>query len=388
MIYLNLSNESSKMVAHFLQQNQTYYLREWERNILVDKTDINREKIRENGSLMYNLVLATLTESLSEEKIKQLAYKVAKERVEANINIGDFIYNVNLGRSIIIKCVIQSDICKEDLSQIVDMINKQFDSFCFHAVTRYTELKNRELQEKNSYINQTHKDRLALLGQMSSSFVHEFRNPLTSVIGFVKLLRTDYPTLKYLDIIDLELDQLKFRITQFLHTSKMNVIVEERVEDVSLKILLNEIIEFLYPSIVDRDVSVLTNIDEDAIITVNKAEWKQVFLNILMNSIDAVTQNNHKREVTVSCFSIDEQNIIKISNNGPAIPNETKDTIFEPFFTTKDLGTGIGLYVCKNIVEKYNGTITCDSDEQLTTFEISLPCNPMPKENLTTSETS
>ncbi|MGO4889852.1 histidine kinase N-terminal domain-containing protein [Anaerobacillus sp. MEB173] len=368
------SNKNSRFetIAQYLTQNEAYYVKTWEDNILIDTMD---DQVRQNGYMMLKIVIKSLIEGLSLSDLKHLAYKVAKEKVEANSNIGEFVYNVNLGRSIIIKYVFKSGIKLEELEPVIELINEQFDHFCYFAVTHYTKLKDKELQEKNLYIRQTHKDRLALLGQMSSSFVHEFRNPLTSVIGFIKLLRNDHPELKYLDIIDLELDQLNFRITQFLHTSKMHIVTEERMENVSLKTLIDEIINFLYPSIVDRDINIITNINNECMIKVVKNEWKQVFLNIIMNSIDAVTLNKKKKEVTVNCDLIKEHIIITVSNNGPAIPNETRKTIFEPFYTTKELGTGIGLYVCKNIIEKYNGTITCSSNDEFTTFTIFLPLN-------------
>jgi hypothetical protein len=78
--------------------------------------------VKENGLQMYELVKKTILNSLSENEIKQLAYKVAKERVEANINIGDFVYNVNLGRSIIVKYANQSGIPIEGLQPIIDAI--------------------------------------------------------------------------------------------------------------------------------------------------------------------------------------------------------------------------------------------------------------------------
>ncbi len=62
---------------------------------------------------------------------------------------------------------------------------------------------------------------------------------------------------------------------------------------------------------------------------------------------------------------------IVIKNNGPMIPAENVETIFEPFVTTKKLGTGIGLFVCKQIVEKHNGSIMCRSDNDWTEFQIA-----------------
>lgn len=367
------SVSTNTYLIDFFEKNENRILEDWWENILIDATDTQKQVIKENGYLMYQLVKRTLTDTLCDDDLKQLAHKVAKERVEANINIGDFVHNVNYGRSLIIKQTFLSGIEIEQLQVVIDKINLKFDHFIFLAVKRYTFLKEEEIEEKNYFINQSHKDKLTLLGQMSSSFVHEFRNPLTSVIGFVKLLKTDYPNLKYIDIIDHELDQLKFRITQFLHTSKNEGAQEQRKEILKTHLLLEEIIQFLYPSIVDIDVDVTSNFKTDAQISANKNEIKQVFLNILMNSIDAVTKKEKPRKITVCSFTEGDEVIINISNNGPRIPDKTMNIIFEPFYTTKELGTGIGLFVCRKIIEKHSGSISCFSNDKITTFSIRLP---------------
>lgn len=346
---------------------------EWWQNIKPQPIHIHKEKVKENGLLMYQLVRRTLTDTITENEIKILAYKVAKERVEAKINIGDFVHNVNLRRTIIINHVFLSGINNEQQQVAIQKINRIFDQFCYFTVKKYTVLKEQVIEEKNLLINENHNIKLTLLGQMSSSFVHEFRNPLTAVMGFVKLLKTDYPTLKYLNIIDHELDQLKFRITQFLHTSKNEGAQEQRKEIVTIHLLLEDIIKFLYPSIVDIDVNIITNLGPESRTIANKNELKQVFLNILMNSIDAITKKDKPRKIFVSTSIRDEFVAIEIANNGPIIPDETREIIFEPFYTTKELGTGIGLFVCKKIIEIHNGTISCNSNEEMTTFKICLP---------------
>ncbi len=360
-------------ILQFLSDNETCFLEEWWTSILLNQTDIHKARIKENGLLMYHLLKSSLLNKTTKDDILQLADKVAKERVEANVNIADFVHNVNLGRSIVIKLIFQSNSQPNQLQAAIEVINDTFDFFCYHAVKKYNVLKEQEIQEKNILLNETHKVKLTLLGQMSSSFVHEFRNPLTAVIGFIKLLKTDYPKLKYLDIIDHELDQLKFRITQFLHTSKNEGAQEQRKEVVTIRLLLEEIIKFLYPSIVDIDVNVITEFGQDAKTIANKNELKQVFLNILMNSIDAINKKEKPREIFVQTFTEENFVITEISNNGPIIPNETREIIFEPFYTTKELGTGIGLFVCRKIIEKHNGDISCRSTEELTTFVIRLP---------------
>ncbi|RXJ00702.1 GHKL domain-containing protein [Anaerobacillus alkaliphilus] len=360
-------------ILQFLNRSEADFLEEWWQSITLHQNDIHKDKVKENGLQMYLLTKSSLQNLITEEEIMLLAYKVAKERVEANVNISDFVHNVNLGRSIVTRHIFLSGSKPEHLHAAIDVVNKTFDLFCYHAVKKYSVLKELEIEEKNILLNETHKVKLTLLGQMSSSFVHEFRNPLTAVIGFIKLLKTDYPNLKYLDIIDHELDQLKFRITQFLHTSKNEGAQEQRKEVVAIRQLLEEIIKFLYPSIVDIDVNVITSFGQEAKTVANKNELKQVFLNILMNSIDAITKKEKPREIYVETFTEGNYVIIEISNNGPIIPDETREIIFEPFYTTKELGTGIGLFVCRKIIEKHRGDISCRSNEELTTFVIRLP---------------
>ncbi|WP_235849012.1 MULTISPECIES: histidine kinase N-terminal domain-containing protein [Bacillaceae] len=367
------SKDCSKVITYHLLRNESHLLYELERDLLVSENDILKEKMKENVRLIVQLVIETINDEISEEYVKQLAYEVALERMGAGVNIGDFVFNINLARSTITKFIIESGVTHHTLSLVLGKTNDQFNLFCYQVVSEYTKLKDLELKEKTSFIQQTHKDRLAILGQISSSFVHEFRNPLTSVIGFSKLLRKEFSSHPYLDIIDKELDQLNFRITQFLHTSKMDA-ADNTYEEVDLCDLLEDILKFLYPSIVSNDVKINAHLERNLKLVANKEELKQVFLNILFNSIDAVKQNHKERNIEVICkVSGNGQSFqIKIINNGPVIPTSIRETIFEPFYTTKETGTGIGLFVCKKIVEKLNGNISCESNENETIFSIQL----------------
>lgn len=363
---------TKKKLIQYLESNEKDFLTNWHNSIFIHEKDMFKEHIEGNGFQMYVLIKKAIMEPVADETVKEFAYKVAKERVLSNSNIGEFVYNVNLGRSTVIKYVIKSGISITDLQPIIDVINHHFDRYCYHAVTRYTELKDMELKEKVLFINQSHKDRLSLLGQMSSSFVHEFRNPLTSVIGFIKLLKMENPSLKYMETIEHELDQLKFRITQFLHASKLDV-VDKNEEELDIEELFTEILSFLYPSIVDGDVDVITNIQSASKIIAVKDEVKQVLVNIILNSIDALKHKSSNRELVITCEEKQQSIVFTISNNGPEIPEEMKEAIFEPFYTTKSLGTGIGLYVCKTLIEKHKGTIHCESNQESTSFIISFP---------------
>ena len=363
---------ASTMLIQYLEDHADEFLHNWRESIVISDNDLYKEEVLNNGLKMFQLVKRAIEIPLSDEELTYLAHKTAQERVVANVNISEFVYNVNIGKSIIIKWVNNSGIELRELQPIIEEINALFDRFSYLAVQKYTEIKEKQLQEKEHYIDQTHKERLTILGQMSSSFVHEFRNPLTSIIGFTKLLQNGYPDLPYLDIMQHELEQLNYRISQFLHVSRKDIIDSIR-EEIILSEHLEETIEFLYPSLLDGEVSIDFKCEPDIKVLGNKDELRQVFLNLIMNSIDALQEVEGHRQIIVSCDVKEGKTNLEISNNGPRIKAETIEAIFEPFYTTKDLGTGIGLYICKKLIEKHGGEIRCQSNKEWTTFTVGIP---------------
>jgi signal transduction histidine kinase len=365
----------------FFNKNKKELLLEWENSIVISKGDPYKDKISLNGIAIFNIVLTmhTMTEEELLETIQKYALEISEERALANINIGDFVYNVNLGRTVLYSYLSKSGLVWADLEESINKINFCFDKFLYYAVTHYTEAKNKIIEEKTMFIDSTHQDRLTLLGQMTSSFIHEFRNPLTSIQGFIQLLKADYPEMKYLDIISSELDQLNFRISQFLLLSKKELIGKEK-EQFNQNKLIDEVLNFLYPSILDGKVKIKKDIVDEITLYGYADEMRQVFINIIFNAIDVL---NHHRipnpTIEIKCNIENNSHVVlSISNNGPMIPAELSKTIFEPFFTTKKLGTGLGLFVCKEIIEKHKGELTCLSTPDLTVFTIKLPLAASP----------
>lgn len=365
----------------FFNKNKEELIREWENSIVISKGDPYKEKINQNGIAIFNIVLTMHTMSEKEllDSIEKYAIEISEERALANINIGDFVYNVNLGRTVLYSYLSKTGLNWAELQESINKINFCFDKFLYYAVTHYTEAKNKIIEEKTMFIDSTHQDRLTLLGQMTSSFIHEFRNPLTSIQGFIQLLKADYPEMKYLDIISSELDQLNFRISQFLLLSKKELIGKEK-EQFNQNKLIDEVLNFLYPSILDGKVKIKKDIVDEITLYGYADEMRQVFINIIFNAIDVL---NHHRianpTIEIKCAIENNSHVVlSISNNGPMIPAELSKTIFEPFFTTKKLGTGLGLFVCKEIIEKHKGELTCLSTPDLTVFTIKLPLATSP----------
>lgn len=366
---------TSEHLVDLLESLRDDLLTKWEQEILVSADDPYEEEIKQNAAAMYEIIIASIRqdESKLDAFLKNIAIKVATERVRVNINIGDFVYNVNIGRSIVYENLLKSKLNQVELQYIFKKVNYCFDKFLYYAVSFYTECKNKIIEEKTQFIDSTHKDRLTLLGQMTSSFIHEFRNPLTSVQGFIQLLRSEDSSIKYLDIISNELEQLNFRISQFLLLSKKELIGKEKTL-FSLNELIDEVLLFLYPSILDSKVKTVKILAENIQILGYADEIRQVLINIIFNAIDVLSQFREDPLIEIILTNTgDKQITLDISNNGPKIPDNLLISIFEPFVTTKTLGTGLGLFVCREIIEKHKGKLTCYSTEEKTVFKIKLP---------------
>ena len=363
--------EYIELVERWLIKEDARLYEEWLNSIKMNPADESIDEMDDARHLMFSQLIDTINGKLSETAIREMAKKIATERMN-RINIGDVLYNINQGRRVITNFILTLDIPVDSLQLVINDVNRQFDIFSHELVSTYSHLANKMIDEKTTFINENHKDKLALLGQISSSFVHEFRNPLTAVMGFNKILKKEYPDMKYLDIMDYELNQLNFRITQFLHTSKAEF-NEDIVVDISIRQLIEEIKQLSYASIVDTNVKVNIDVADDLMIKASRNGLKQVILNVFVNSIDALKDVAYERVINVKAFIRNHQIIISLSNNGPMIEKENIESIFEPFYTTKELGTGIGLYVCRKIIESYDGYLVCTSVPEWTTFYIHLP---------------
>ena len=364
-----------EMTLHFLSSHKTTILTEWKERLkhlpdgYIDYFEEEIEKIL--NSLMKQL---KNTDTNMDDMLKDLGEKISAGRVKQRLNMDMFFSITSIGRSIIIDQFLAYDAIKGELSSVIHQINAYFDKLIYFALSSYTDLKTKQVAEQYQLINPNHKDRLTLLGQMTSSFVHEFRNPLTSIMGFIQLLQAEQPEIKYLDIISKELDQLNYRITQFLNLSKSETDTTQN-EVFPIAPLVDEVIEFLYPSILEVNAIVSCNIEGDAQLVGSKEEFRQVLLNIILNALDVVTETPNP-SIDISGSVTSGFLTLNISNNGPKIPSEVLPSIFEPFITTKKRGTGLGLFVCKEIILKHQGTLTCHSTDFLTTFSIRVKTKP------------
>ncbi|MCJ8005882.1 ATP-binding protein [Lederbergia wuyishanensis] len=362
-------------IVSFLESRKEIIFERWKEKIIIP-TENDYKKVILRGELLFEVMLHAF--SLEKEALDQYLIKITSENAEylkinETTNFSYIIYNANIAKNEMLIEVSKYHSSWEEIRPVYIKLSETIDRFLFYVTNYYTSLKDEQIEETKHTSKNNHEDRLTLLGQMTSSFVHEFRNPLTTVHGFVQLLRSENPELPYMDIILNELEQLKFRITQFLMLSRKEVLNQE-VTLFSLNELLDQIASFIYPKLLEANVELERELEDNLYVTGYIEEIRQVLINIIFNAIDVLTEQMTSSVIKIKGYLTEDHSIVlETSNTGPKIPEQLLNTIFEPFVTTKKTGTGLGLYVCKEIIEKHNGQLYCTSDDEWTTFTIKLP---------------
>ncbi|WP_171654472.1 sensor histidine kinase [Paenibacillus foliorum] len=257
-------------------------------------------------------------------------------------------------------------------------ISSRIDHFEIVLCCSCWEKAKSRIKEMDVEFDRFHEDRINLIGKMASSMAHEIRNPLTSIKGFLKLLRLGIHQQAfekadtYLDYIEHECDNILMQVTGFLSFSKRPIIEEELV-CVSARQILDTNISLLNPRLIDENVDLLLTVPEKMKLKVQKLAIQQVLSNLLNNGIDALSVLKSNKKMSISCSEDSAYNYIRVSNNGPSIPAELAQTIFTPFVTNKEHGTGLGLAICRQIMTKNNGDISFTSNESETAFLLKFP---------------
>lgn len=223
---------------------------------------------------------------------------------------------------------------------------------------------------------------LNAIGETAASMAHELRNPACAIRGFVELLqrkcREDQQ--EYYGIILEELDRMNGIIEDFLSLTRNRLIDKTPLD-------INEVLRSLYPLILSdalkNGIELEYNLCEKAeALRLNPREIRQLVLNLARNGIDAMSPRGILRISTEKTMS--GINLI-IQDTGTGIQPELLNKIFEPFYTSKQNGTGLGLAVCRNIIEGHAGTIKVESEvDKGTTFIMFFPnvkeeCCRLPK---------
>jgi two-component system, NtrC family, sensor kinase len=230
--------------------------------------------------------------------------------------------------------------------------------------------RTKQLQESQAMLVQQEKQ--AAFGLLAAGIAHEVGNPLASISSLVQLLNRrniDDETRGKLSLVDDQLRRIQRTLRELVDFSRPVVYVRSRCDihgvlDVALNIAK------YYKRKKGKQI-VTDYATEVPFLNIVRDQLVQVFLNLILNALDA-TEEGGTIEIKTLCEA--GQLRIDIRDDGHGIAETSRQRIFQPYFTTKETGTGLGLFVCRNIMEENGGRIELtDSSPRGTTFTVWLP---------------
>lgn len=231
----------------------------------------------------------------------------------------------------------------------------------------------RKLRQTQEQLLQSEK--LAAMGRLTSQIAHELNNPLYGIMNTLELLKTEIsPQNKRRKILEMalsETERLSEMLRKMLSFSKPD---EEKKQPSDINVILDEILLLHEKQLREHSIGISISLEKNlGEVCASKNQLRQVFLNLISNARDAMTDGG---TLTVATTGVDDHIHIEISDTGTGIREENLDKIFDAFFTTKDSvkGVGLGLSVCYGFIKDHGGDIKVESQiDSGTTFTIILP---------------
>ncbi len=218
-------------------------------------------------------------------------------------------------------------------------------------------------------------ERLATIGKLTSAISHEIRNRLALLTGieFIEMKYSDDPEVKQFTNMVLEGQRRALALVEEIRAFARNR--TEQYEK-TRKPIVPAVKKTLSIIRLDTGVSKRTinfTYDVEPELVFNEEKLEQVIINLIRNAVEATQE--YTGEININLSVVEKDVVIKVSDNGEGISPEIMTAIWEPFFTTKgEEGTGIGLEICRRIIEAHNGHISCNSQLGVgTCFIINLP---------------
>jgi len=211
--------------------------------------------------------------------------------------------------------------------------------------------------------------KLDMIGELVAGFVHEIRNPLTSILGFVQLLEQGSIKQDYFNIIHSSFHDIEEYLKELLIIAKPQP-AEQKI--VNIKLLVENVIELVKHKRSFKNIHIFVDHSIEGLDYIcDPAQIKMVIKHLVMNSIEAIHNDGI---VTIEVWREDVNLLLKITDNGVGMSRERLAKLGEPSYSLTENGTGIGLMICYRIICQYNGSIYVESEENKgTTVEVRLP---------------
>lgn len=225
-----------------------------------------------------------------------------------------------------------------------------------------------------------HTDRVASTGAISASLAHEICQPLAAILNNAQA------GLRFLDRDQVDLEEIRDILQDVVRDDKragtiingLRAMLQQQetpYADVDLAQCIEEVLELLHSELIRYGVDVARRLEMHLTVRANKTQLQQVILNLTINALEAMAERpDGERKLRIEATRTDGKAAVSISDTGIGIAEDMLDRIFEGFYTTKPQGLGVGLEVCRSIMESHHGAIWAEANpDRGATFRFTLP---------------
>jgi len=210
--------------------------------------------------------------------------------------------------------------------------------------------------------------------KLAAGLAHEIRNPLTTIKGFIQLLKPDLQNIgktEFADVALEEINRVNGLLSEFLSIFKPGSSGKSKI---SLNSLSKTIGNLFASEALLKEIELTVNVPDDHVfVWADEKQLKQVALNLLKNAFEAIEESDVVHgEIMIAVNMFDGYAELSVIDNGAGLAETEASKIFTPFYTTKENGTGIGLVICKQIIEEHGGRLKVRSEFGRTRFSFEL----------------
>jgi signal transduction histidine kinase len=300
-----------------------------------------------------------------------------RSEVLAQVLEGDYFGEVGVidgsGRSTAANALVEVSLAKIPAEALMSILREERGEVTIHYLRRVS----RHLRTTNDrFIEEiVRKEKIHLVGEMAMSITHDIRSPIVGVFLALDLLEESVPddnAKQLYRLIRKQTDIISSMAQEVLDFSKGRCLPVR--EQIKIKELFSELYELNENFLRTTGVEFVYQ-GEDFVLEVDKKKLMRVFQNLVNNAVEAF-ENKRGGRIILQGHSLSKDLVeLRVTDNGPGIPEQIRVRLFEPFVShNKTGGTGLGMAIARSIVQAHGGTIDFDSTEgQGTTFKIVLP---------------